>query len=344
MISEKQRAEILERLDEVDITGSKHYEEVEASRKFDADGTLFATKQLTYAETVVQMAVEPDLVYKEVFPVDYSGGEGLDSLERRMGLGEGEAKPIGNAGADFPRVSYREKPLIEPVVPYGLEYGITVRDLKKAQRAKTNIDTKLIEETNRGMERGADKCAWEGDESVRGFLDATYLSKYSSVTFDAVGNSRGGTNSRKLRHMTAAQIEEQILKLLDAANASLSGAANGFTYTLAVGPDDYTWVTALKSGTLDSALIPTYLRQIGITKIISCPKLKAQKLLGTGGGTADGVFLIPQSSRVLSVRFPVQKQAMPAYLDKGWEWVTKYTFDSSGTHVYLPTKIAYTKY
>lgn len=335
LLTSSQLNKIWAKVDNSDPKLSKHFHIVQASQRFDAAGTVFATKQLTYLESIVHNLIEKDLTYNQVFPVSFEGGEGLESMEYQTGMATGKAKQIGNDGK-FERVSYSEEPTPRAVRPYGLEYAVSYNDMVKAQRAGSNLSQKLVTATNRGMEEAINDCCYNGDGALEGVF--TNLANLTNVVFDADGTS----SSRKLRDKDAQKIERDIKALKAAVSSAMSGAmSGGMTYTLVLCPLDYEHVIATKSYNVggDGGLIPDYLAKIGITKIVSSADLINNKKLGN----KDGVLLVPQSNAVSEFKIPQAKKALPVFWD-GWNWVTKYKLDCSGLHLYLPKKIGYVAY
>lgn len=335
LLTSSQLNQIWAKVDGADPRLSKHFNTVQASQRHDGAGTIFVTKQLTYLESIIHNLVEKDLVYNQVFPVSFEGGEGLESIEYQTGMATGTAKQIGNDGK-FERVGYKEQSYPKPVRPYGLEYAVSYDDMVKAQRANANLSQKLVNATNRGMEEAVNNCAFNGDGALDGVF--TNLANLTNVTFEADGAS----SSRKLRDKDAQKIERDIKALKAAVASALGGAmSGGMTYTLVLSPLDYEHVIATKSYNVggDGGLIPDYLSKIGITKIVSSADLTNNTKLGN----KDGVLLVPQSNAVCEFKIPQAKKALPVYWD-GWNWVTKYKLDCSGLHLYLPKKIGYTSY
>lgn len=299
--------------------------------------SLFAAKQLTYLETKVHQKVEESISYTKVFPLNFEGALGMDSITSTWGEENGLAKQVGNSGTDFPRVSAGEEEIIYPVKNYGLEYGLTILDIEKARFANKNVETKLAMATNRGMEKAVNNCFWKGDGALRGIFDKVSITNLSSYTLPADGNSNGGSSSKKLRHKTAEQIETQLVAMRAVATSVYNGVFP--IDTLVLEPEDYNYIVSIKSHNAESMLVVEYLQKIGFKNIISASEMAT----AFDNGTKAGVLMLPKDPEVLEARIPVPKRALPAHFN-GWEFVTKYLLACSGVHLYHPKKIIFAKY
>jgi len=318
-----------------DATKSKHYRAVVGSGRFDDAGNIFVSKQLTFAETIVQNRIEADLTYNQAFPVVQKGGEGYKTIEYRTGFGDGKAEQIGDNGK-FNRVQYSEEPEQIPVKNYGLEYGISYDEMKAAIVGNQNIETKKIIQTNRGMEEGADNCFWRGDKALPGLISTRYkadLNYYTTLTAD--GALRGGSSSKKWRNKTFEQMENDIIGMKLQVNAVYDGKFP--VDTLLLEPEDYEVVMTTKN--TYGLMFSDYLNKIGIKNIISCNELK--NLYSAESKSA--MVLLPKNPDVLQAVVTVPKKALPVFFD-GWEYVTKYILSISGLHIFHPKKILVAKY
>lgn len=317
-----------------DATKSKHYQPVVATGHFKNDdaGSIFATKQLTYLETTVLQKIEPDLTYSQVFPVALKGAEGDTTVEYRVGEGTGSATQIGSDGK-FNRVAYKEKPVRMPIRDYGLEYGVSIKEIQAARTANRNLDTELVNQTNRGMEQAVNTCIYKGDGELPGMFHKFYEGKLNYYDATKLTTSTTVSGSKKLRDKTFTQVAKDISDMKAQVNEQYNGRFP--VDTILLEPLDYEHILSLMSDY--NMMMVDYLNKIGIKNIISVPELTSCY------GSKSAVVLLPKDPVVIQAIFTSPKKALPVFFN-GWEYVTKWMMSTGGLHIFHPKKILVVKY
>jgi hypothetical protein len=145
--------------------------------------SIFVEEQL---KSIVSKAYEtnfPNLKAKEIFPVDYSDGDGVDFIEWHSYDARGIAKILASyAAKDIPRVDVSGKKNFIRVFTGGDSFGYSIDDIKKAQRTGVSLEAKKASIALRANEELIEKLAFKGDDNfgIQGILSHPNIPRFAA--------------------------------------------------------------------------------------------------------------------------------------------------------------------
>lgn len=150
----------------------------------DASDSIFIESQLANIIPKAHEAVFPNLKAKELFPVDYSDGDGVDIIKWFSYNARGLAKLLaGYAAKDIPRVDLGGNPNFAQIFSGGSSYAYSIDDVKKAIRNNINLEARKAIIAQRANDELIEKLAFKGDEDfgIKGILNQPNIPKFNAL-------------------------------------------------------------------------------------------------------------------------------------------------------------------
>lgn len=161
-----------------------------ADDRLDAGETLYLAKALEYVYAEAASVEYPELLAKQLFPVDTRVPSGAESWSYLQWDSIGKAKFITNYATDFPNVAARMKRFNKPCAGVGIGYQYTIQDLRAAQAVQygqgASLDSMLATAARMAHEMFIDDVAAYGN-AARGIDGFVTHSAIPAVTVSAGG-------------------------------------------------------------------------------------------------------------------------------------------------------------
>jgi len=145
--------------------------------------SIFLEEQL---KIIISKAYEtkiPGLTAKEVFPIDYSDGDGVDIIEWCTFNERGISKILESyAAKDIPRVDACKKNIIK-VFSVGSSFSYSIDEIKIAQCTGVSLDEKKVADALAESEKIIEKLAFNGDEELgtQGILNHSTIPRFAPL-------------------------------------------------------------------------------------------------------------------------------------------------------------------
>lgn len=294
--------------------------------KLDEAGGIYFTKQLEYVKAKVLEEVLKPLTYAQFIPVNTEMPLGASNFTWRSYKAFGLARYISDYGKDIPRVGLGATENTITPKTIATSYGYTVMDIRRAQYAGVDLDTRLAKTARRTIEELINKSAWNGDATynVQGLLNYPGTATYSVPGADA--------NAKKWVNKTA----DQIIDDLNGVVASVDVATNGIEQVsiVLIPQAQMTLIRNKRSASAsDLTVYEFWTRNNPGIALEVCRELK-----GAGSGGADKIIAYTRSSDKLEFILPSaleQHEPQKDFL----EYVIPMTAVLCGVVAYAPLSI-----
>ena len=243
----------------------------------DADGTLFAARQLEYIESRIYMTEYARFKAREVFPINSEASEGHTSITYNVMDYTGKAARLNTHNAtDIPLVGLAMKKVNNPIRHLAVAYGWGVIELKQAQIARLRLQEHNAFAARDVLRKETDSIAWFGDTELglTGFLDNPLIPK--------------GNAPKTFETSTPDEILEQLRGIF--AEVLINTKEIEEADTLLMPTKQFDLLQQPRSSLSDKSIIQWFLENNKTTdgrmrKIISVPEL-------AGAGTNDTDIMI----------------------------------------------------
>lgn len=132
----------------------------------DANETATFTRQLEYVQSTIYTREYSDLLARKLFPADPEPGiPEAYSKVWRLQDSVGRAAQIHDYSKDFPSVEIFGEELIRKLFGWGVSFGYSFEDLKRATMAGTNLEMRKANAARRSVEEAIERIAYNGDTS-----------------------------------------------------------------------------------------------------------------------------------------------------------------------------------
>jgi len=156
-----------------------------ANPLFDAQSALgFVVAQTSIIEPGVYRTVYPDILYRDLIPVDTSGSEFATSVTYYSTDEYGKADWINGNADDIPRAGTTRAKHETPVHTAGIGYGYGWEEIGRAQMLGVNLSNEDAMAARRAAEELVDRVALQGDaaKGFTGLFNATGVTPIAATT------------------------------------------------------------------------------------------------------------------------------------------------------------------
>lgn len=249
-------------------------------------------------------------------------GEGLESIIYSMYSRAGEAAAIGANENDFPDAGTNIQEGSAKVQPYGIKYGYSILDIKKANRAGVALDSKRAWASREGTLQKLNKVFWNGDpaRNIKGIF-----SDFSILNAPTINGSWASS--------TDAQKFADVKELIREAEIQTNGSYK--TEVLATGITNINYMKDTFIADIGSTMtIYDWVVKQGI-KVVEAPELTGFTSTDSGVTINNKNVIVCLNARrdVLEFREPVDWTPLPMFFN-GFSYVTFTYADSAGVIPY----------
>jgi hypothetical protein len=297
--------------------------------KLDEAGGIYFTRQLEYVKArAIEEKLAP-LTYAQFLPVSGEMPLGATNFVWRQYKGYGMARMISDYAKDFPRVEVGATENSITVKDLGISYGYTINEIRRAQYAGVDLETRKAAMARRGIEQKLNSLAWFGDAAygIQGFI------KYPGTTEYTVPST--GTGSTKTWSTKSA---DQILTDLNGLKNAVYLTTNGIEQidTILMPMAQLDLIKNLRMNTYnDTTVYEFFLRNnpgIAIAAV--------RELDGAGTGGTDVIIGYKRDSEHVEFQVPLQFEQFEAE-KSGMEYVIPCHAACAGVIVYLPLSVSF---
>lgn len=297
----------------------------------DANETLFLARQLESIDSVLYEYKQPELLYRELIPVDNTDNPGAENLTYRMITMVGMAKIIANYSDDLPRADAIIQEFTCKVKSIGASFGYSVQEIRAAIMTNTPLDSIKAAAARRGIREKESNLAWTGDSSygIVGFLNNPNI-----PTLAAAAGTGGTVWSLK----TADEIIKDFTDGISLIRTQSKGIHKANTAALPL--EQYTLLATKRLTDTDKTLLSYILENqaaFGLSMIIPLPY---ELDLAFVGGTADGMILYERDPEVLVNKIPLEMITHPMQ-QKNLEYTIPVEARNGGVVVRYPLACLY---
>jgi hypothetical protein len=296
----------------------------------DAGETAFFERQLEHVKSRTYDTKFKNLKATTLLPVSTEAHAGAETITWKRFTQVGFAKVVSDYAKDFPRVDVYGEEVTSKIKSLGDSYGYSIQEVRRAQKAGTNLDQRRATAARRAIEELTDKLAWFGDTEtgIQGFIN------YPGITEFTVPNDGTGS-SKTWATKTGDQIVRDVTGLVNAVWATTNGREVPDTLLLPM--EQYNLIATKRMEGNSDMTVLKYLKEnlAYLTKIDWLPELDTAGAAGT-----DRMIVYVRDLEHVSLELPQPFEQFPAQ-QKGMEFEIFCHARHGGVIVYYPLSVAY---
>ena len=303
--------------------------------RFDANETLFLSRQLTLIETQLMRVDYPGLKARQLFSV-VNDGAGLESIGYHQLDQAGRAAIKAGKATDVPRIDITKTEYLKKVRHLVDAYGWDFHELRQAVRAGFSLANEKAMAAREAMERELENLAILGDDTydIMGLL--SYALDYNEYLMPADGTS----SSKKIVNKTADLALRDMQGLL---NKVFTGSGGVYKANRLLVPTEVKayLMTTPRSTTSDTTLEQFLIANNPGLQIVDSYQLGSVTVtLDSATFTNKGVAVAWYDSPMIAkLKIPSEFESLPVE-QRGFEYVVNCTMDVLGLVVYKPFAFA----
>lgn len=292
------------------------------SARLDAAESAFFARELEHIHQRTYDIRYPNLMAREVIPVNNEAGPGATSTTYRQFDEVGEAKFISNNAKDLPRVDILGDEFTRPVRHVGDAYGWNIFELRAAAKANRSLDQRRAAAARRAVEVLLDRVACFGSPA-HGIVDG--LLNNADIPSQAVAAAWAGATPDQI----LADVGDAIERIVDVTNGIEMPNAIGFD------PVTYTHISVTRLGGNSDTTILKYI-------LANFPMIKRAfswyRLKTAGAGSTRRMMVGRFEADVLYQEITSEFEQLPPQED-GLEFIVNCIASTAGTTVISPKAI-----
>lgn len=302
----------------------------ENETRLDAAEQVFFDEQLALVKSRTYDVKHKALKALTLLPVSTEQDAGADRIIWRSFDQVGIAKIVADYANDFPRADVAGEEHISPIKDIGSSYGYSLKEIRRAQKARVSLDTKRAEACRRAIDEKQDKIAWFGDEKAKlpGFINAPGITEH-------VAAMNAGNTSKRWADKTADEIVADFAAIITAASEVTNGIESPDTVILPLAL--YNKLMTMPYGSNRDKTIMGFIRE-NYPQITRIDWVSDLSTAGAGGTTR--VMAYSRDPLKVEVQIPQRLEQFPPQ-QKGLAFDIICTQSTGGTLVYYPLSIVY---
>lgn len=295
----------------------------------DAGESALFERQTTYVQKKTYEIKHREFVAFSIFSVNTEIASGSETVEWTYFDEVGTAKVIADYSSDFPRVDILAKKATAKIRGLGNSYGYTIPEIRRAQRAGVQLETKRASAARKFHDIAHDVIAWKGDANfgLQGFLN------YPGTT--EVVLAAGASTSKTFALKTPDEIIKDFGALISGVKTLTANRIIPDTICMPQEQYDLLERTRL-SANLEKSLL-TYLKET--FKDITMWKA-VYELDKAGAGATDRIYCFNRSADQMEYGMPQAFEQMEPEKN-GMEYVTLCHSESAGMMLYYPMAVCW---
>lgn len=303
-----------------------------ANPLFDAQSALgFVIGQTSIIEPGVYRTVYPDILYRDLIPVDTSGSEYATSVTYFSSDQYGKADWINGNADDIPRAGTTRSKHETPVHTAGIGYGYGWEEIGRAQMLGINLAAEDALAARRASEELVERVSFLGD-AAKGF---TGLFNASGVTPVAAPTGGWGT-------ATPTQVVADMNAALMKVHSDTATTAIADTLLLPWSKFFHVSSTPMNANS-ETTILQWYLAN-NVYTAATGKALTVRGVRGLDTAGASGVARLiayTNDARVLKLHMPMPHRFLPVYQSGPLRWDIPGVMRLGGLDVRLPKEVVY---
>lgn len=298
----------------------------------DTSESAFLNQQLQQVRAKSYDIKYPNLIARELIPVDNSVDNGSEVVTYYQYDQVGMAKIIRDYADDLPRADVQAKEFHAKVRSIAVAYGYSVQEIRAAMKAGNPLEQRKANAARKAVEQLVDDIAQLGDSKhgLLGFLNQPNTSTYTPPA-DGTGASA----------LWSAKSADLILRDMHGAVKAIVVGTKGVEApdTMLIPLDQYELISTKRIGTTDGSdntILAHFLRVNPWIKSV-VPWIA---LTGAGAGGTNRMVVYRKDPDALQLVMPQEFEQFPPQT-KNLEITTPCHARISGVHVYYPLSICY---
>lgn len=298
--------------------------------RLDANESAFFKRQLEYVKSKTYDVKYKQLKAMSLIPVSTEAPSGADTITFRAYTKVGLAKIISDYANDFPRVDVYGEEKQARIKSIGDSYGYSIKEIRRAQMAGTNLDQRRADAARRASDEKVDSIAWNGDSDngLKGLIGYPGTTEYT-VPADGTGTTK--TWSTK----TPDQIVRDITGMINAIVDTTNGREAPDTLILPIAQYLIMANTRMTDGN-DKTILKYVMENNPFLKTIEW----VVELKTAGAGSTARMIAYTRSPENLTLEIP-QPFEQFAPQPKGMEFEVPCHQETGGVIVYYPLSVAW---
>lgn len=303
---------------------------VDPEFKADANETLIMARKVEHFFARIYEKKYPEFKGRAIMPVNHEVPTGARTYTYMMSDDIGAAQVITDYANDLPMIDANATEFTNKIVGVGAAFGFSIQDIRTAQLAGTNIDTRKADIVRRVMEQKVDQVLCTGDAALTGGLGG--FANNANVTF-----ATGLTGT--WQSATAAQIQADVEKICLQLFTNCKGTIpQDKSITLAVDIATYTRLAALRLDTFNQTTVLRYLLDTipFLKEVVAWERLS----LVASSGTARRLVAYYNHPDTLEAVIPQEFEMLPMQ-PRALSWVVPCHMRTGGVKIVYPRQVLY---
>jgi len=262
--------------------------------------SIFFARDLEYQETRVYEQSYPAFRFRDIFPVNNTGGEFITQISWLTFDRAGIAKVLGDYATDWPSVNASARKEYAPVKKVGDSARFSAQEVGAAQQNGTQLESRLLNEMRRAYEEKLDRIAASGDVSgLLGWNNNPYIPIATPTTSAGAGDDTWPNK-------TPDEILADITLMQQAVIANTQGSHGGGQMALVLSPSRASYLRTARISNTTGTLI-SFVRD-------AFPNLEIvewQRMATATPGGAQRASMFERSADVVEFREPSPFRILP---------------------------------
>lgn len=303
--------------------------------KLDASELVFFKRQLEIIKRTEYNEKNRMLQAAMLIPVDPEvRGEGIETITYRSYSKTGVAAFFGDYGGSIPRADvFGEEKSVKPK-RYGLSFGFSIFEIKKAARGGVNLRSMKAAAVYRGMAEKTDKILWEGVPKLglQGFLNYPGIQEYAVPEGSGSGTV---AENKEWANKTPSEIYEDMRSMIKIPKINTNEIE--VPDTLLLPTEQFELIKDIQFSTGSDLTIMEYFKRNNPgVEVIS-----VSYLAGKGDGGTDRMMAYVRDADHLTQEFPVPPRQEPEFQEDPFNYVVPVWAEHAGVIVYYPQSVIF---
>lgn len=300
---------------------------IKSVNRMDATETVFFKRQVEHVKSKTYDKKYRNLRSAQLIPISTEAPSGADYIIWYSFSKAGVAKVIADYATDFPRVDVYAEENQSKVKSIGASYAYSIKEIRRAQMAKVNLDTKRADTCRRANDELVDKLCWFGDTGfgIQGFFDYPGITSYTVPT--GVGGIPWSTK-------TGDEIIVDLTGIMSAVSVPTNGREE--VDTILLPRTQYNLIKNQRmEGNSDKTVLTFFLSNNPGVEVIA-----HDELAGQGAAGADRMMAYVRDADHLTQEIPQPFEQLEEE-KKGMTYEIPCHSEFGGVLIYYPQSVAY---
>ena len=299
---------------------------------FDAQAALdFVVEQTSIIEPTVYQTRYPDIIYRDLIPVDTSGSEFATSVTYYSSDQYGKADWINGNADDIPRAGTTRAQHQTPVHTAGIGYGYGWEEIGRAQLLGINLPNEDAMAARRASEELVDRVALVGD------ADKGFTGLFNAAGVTPVAAPSGGWGSATPTAIVG-DLNGMLMGIFNGTNGT------GLADTLLLPWEKFFHIsTTPMNANSDTTILQWFLANNVYTASTGRQlTVRGVRQLDTAGaGGVARAVAYRNDPQVLKLHMPMPHRFLPVYQSGPLRWDVPGVMRLGGLDVRLPGEVSY---